>query len=289
MSRFALGSVQFGLEYGIANESGRVGAEEVRRILSEASEFGIDLLDTAIGYGESESVLGQVGVKAWKVVSKLPAVPDECTDVASWVEAQVAGSIDRLGVDSLYALLLHRPDQLFQKNGTQLFSALKRVKLSGSVEKIGISIYEPDQLARIFDGMHFDIVQAPLNILDRRIVETGWAERLKKNDVELHARSVFLQGLLLMTGSKRPPYFARWKQLLDEWDRWLNEEGYTPIQACLNYAHSVETVDKIVVGVDSVVQLREILACTSTSLKSLPNWPQVIDIELLNPAWWRKI
>lgn len=289
MNRLALGTVQFGLEYGIANESGRVNLDEAGRILAEAADSGIGLLDTAIGYGDSERVLGQIGVADWKIVSKLPALPDECPDVASWVEAQVAGSLARLGVGGLYAVLLHRPEQLFDARGEQLLEALERLKAHGRTEKIGISIYAPDELDRLFDGMRFDLVQAPLNILDRRLVDSAWAQRLKRLGVELHARSVFLQGLLLMPASRRPAKFGRWQRLWSEWDHWLDETGLTPLQACLRYALSIGEVDKVVVGVDGAAQLREILAAATGSLTSLPNWPQNIDIDLLNPSRWSRL
>lgn len=288
--RLALGTVQFGLEYGIANESGRVSLNEVNNILTEAASHGIGLLDTAISYGDSEHVLGRVGVADYKIVSKLPALPDECTDIAGWVDAQVAGSLARIGVDSLYAVLLHRPDQLFDTRGKQLLKALEHLKVQGRTQKIGISIYAPDELTRLSDGMHFDLVQAPLNILDRRLIDSGWAQRLKRLGIELHARSVFLQGLLLMSDSRRPAKFRRWQGIWSEWERWLNEVGLTPLQACLRYALSVEEVDKVVVGVDSVGQLREILvAAAAGSLTGLPNWPQSIDIDLLNPSRWNQL
>ncbi|MDP2030677.1 MAG: aldo/keto reductase [Thiobacillus sp.] len=287
--RLALGTVQFGLEYGIANESGRVNQGEAGKILTEAAGRGMNLLDTAIGYGDSERVLGQVGVANWQIVSKLPSLPSECADVAGWVDEQVEGSLARLGVDRLYAVLLHRPDQLFDARGQQLLEALEHLKAQGRTEKIGVSIYAPDELVRLFDGMHFDLVQAPLNILDRRLVNSGWAQRLKRQGVELHARSVFLQGLLLLSASRRPVKFGRWHHIWTEWDRWLAEAGLTPLQACLRYALSVEEVDKVVVGVDSVAQLREILAAATDSLTSAPNWPQNIDIDLLNPARWNQL
>jgi aryl-alcohol dehydrogenase-like predicted oxidoreductase len=288
--RLALGTVQFGLKYGIANESGRVSINEVNNILTEAASHGIGLLDTAISYGDSEYVLGQVGVAGYKIVSKLPALPDDCTDIAGWVDAQVEGSLARIGVNSLYAMLLHRPDQLFDTSGKQLLRALECLKAKGRTQKIGISIYHPDELTRLTNEMHFDLVQAPLNILDRRLIDSGWAQRLKRLGIELHARSVFLQGLMLIPDSRRPAKFRRWQGIWLEWERWLNEVGLTPLQACLRYALSVEEVEKVVVGVDSVDQLNQVLvAATAGSLTSLPNWPQNIDIDLLNPYRWDQL
>lgn len=288
-NRLALGTVQFGLEYGVANNAGRVNLDEAGKILAEAAHAGINMLDTAIAYGDSESTLGNIGVAGWRIVTKLPEMPDTCTNVAEWVEAQVRGSLDRLGVQQLHAVLLHRPAQLLEARGSQLFAALERLKILGYTKKIGISIYEPSELDSLFSKMHFDLVQAPLNILDRRLVTSGWAQRLKRSGTELHVRSAFLQGLLLMPADKRPQKFNRWQSLWSEWERWLNETGLSPVEACLQYAMSVEEVDNVVVGVDSAAQLHEIHAAAIGVLPGLPDWPQTIDPVLLNPALWSRL
>jgi len=288
-NRLALGTVQFGLEYGVANNAGRVNLDEAGKILAEAAHAGINMLDTAIAYGDSESTLGKIGVAGWRIVTKLPEMPDTCTNVAGWVEAQVRGSLDRLGVQQLHAVLLHRPAQLLEARGSQLFDALERLKILGYTKKIGISIYDASELDSLFREMHFDLVQAPLNILDRRLVTSGWAQRLKRSGTELHVRSTFLQGLLLMPADKRPQKFNRWQSLWSEWERWLNETGLSPLEACLRYAMSVEEVDNVVVGVDSAAQLHEIHAAAIGVLPGLPDWPQTIDPVLLNPALWSRL
>lgn len=287
--RIALGTVQFGIEYGVANQAGRVQLEGVRHILQEAAAQGVDTLDTAIGYGESESTLGQAGVAGWNVITKLPALPKDCADVAGWVETQTIGSLKRLGVKRLHGVLLHRPDQLLGKNGNSLFKALQRFKTQGIIRKIGVSIYGPEELDRLMAERQFDLVQAPLNILDRRLVESGWTKRLMNQGTELHVRSAFLQGLLLMAPDQRPEIFARWSCVWSEWTRWLAETGLTPLQACLGYALGVEEVGKVVVGVDSVKQFKEILAASNSTLPSLPDWPQSIDIDLINPNRWNQL
>lgn len=284
-----MGTVQFGLEYGVANKTGRVQFEEAKSILQQAAAEGIDTLDTAIAYGDSESTLGQVGVRGWKVITKLPALPGGCADVAGWVETQIEGSLNRLGISQMHGVLLHCPGQLLGENGQPLVEALQRIKVQGFTRKIGVSIYEPEELDRLIGEMQFDLVQAPLNILDRRLVESGWVRRLKERGVEVHVRSAFLQGLLLMAADQQPEKFARWHNIWSEWRRWLGETGLTPLQACLGYAMGVEEVDKVVVGVDSVKQLKEILAATHSSLPSLPNWQQPIDTGLINPGRWNQL
>ena len=119
-NRLALGTVQFGRSYGIANQAGQVSPDQVAKILGRASTAGIDTLDTAIGYGDSEAVLGQIGVGRWQVISKLPEIPAECQDVTSWVQTAVMSSLERLGISRLRGLLLHRPEQLLGSQGDEL-------------------------------------------------------------------------------------------------------------------------------------------------------------------------
>lgn len=189
--RLALGTVQFGLSYGVANQSGLVAHEEVCRIIAAAADAGMRTLDTAIAYGTSESVLGNCGVTGWEIVTKLPAIPESCDDVQSWSLKQIDESLTRLKVDSVHGVLLHRPDQLFGVHGSALLRALQLMQTRGYTKKIGVSIYAPSELNDLIDLGVFELVQAPLNILDRRLVESGWAQRLRKLGVELHARSVF--------------------------------------------------------------------------------------------------
>lgn len=287
--KLALGTVQFGLDYGVANQAGRVRLDDVGSILKFATEHSIDTLDTAIAYGDSEYALGLAGVSGCKIVTKLSEVPFDCSDVAGWVELQIDGSLRRLGVNQLHGVLLHRPAQLLGQSGEQLIKALVGLRTLGLTKKIGVSIYAPEELDHLVEVMDFDLVQAPLNILDRRLIDSGWAERLSANGVELHTRSAFLQGLLLMSPDQRPTKFSKWHSVWTEWARWLGDTGLTPLQACLAYVLGVEDTEKVVVGVDSVVQLREILDASQSTLPSLPDWKEPIDPVLINPSKWYQL
>jgi aryl-alcohol dehydrogenase-like predicted oxidoreductase len=284
--KLAIGTVQFGLSYGINNQSGRVMPDEARKILQLASQSGLKTLDTAIDYGESENTLGEVGVADWDVVTKLPAIPQNCPDVANWLHAHVESSCHRLKINQLHGLLLHRPNQLLGEFGKPLIHALEKAKNQGYIRKIGVSIYNPNELDSLNQIIPLEIVQAPLNLLDRRLVDSGWARKLKEQGTELHVRSAFLQGLLLMSPEQRPKKFARFDQIWTEWSRWLSENQISALQACLGYVTSVPEVDKIVVGVDGVTQLQEIIAAARTQISGFPNWQQPIDSNLTNPAQW---
>lgn len=285
--KIVLGTAQFGLNYGIANTAGQVSLAETSSIVNLAWQRGLNTLDTAIAYGESEKVLGEIAVSNWQIMSKLPAVPDTVPDVAVWVDTQVADSLQRLKVNRLHALLLHRPSQLFESRGIELYRALTMQQERGKVEKIGISIYDPSELNQLTSLMRFDLVQAPFNLFDARMSDSGWMQRLEQMGCELHVRSVFLQGLLLMSPDLRPVQFDPWKPLWTIWDAWLQDSGLTPLQACLRYALSTPGIAKVVLGVETTTQLEEILKASQGECPPIPNALKISDPELLNPALWR--
>jgi aryl-alcohol dehydrogenase-like predicted oxidoreductase len=283
--KIALGTVQFGLEYGVANTKGRVPEETAQEILGLARELGLDTLDTAAAYGTSEEVLGRTGVDAFKVISKVPPGTEHLEKPANWVKRCIDQSLSNLRCDSLYGLLLHRPLDLLQSNGRELYDALVDIKRQGLAEKIGISVYGPDDLEKLA-AFDFDLVQAPMNILDRRLKNSGWLEKLSKQGTEVHIRSAFLQGLLLMPAAQRPEYFKPWRSLFTEYDAWVAVQQLTPLQACLGYLNGHPEINKIVVGVDTPEQLREIVSAAKTPTPTVPDNIQTSDLNLINPGLW---
>lgn len=282
----ALGTVQFGLAYGVANRSGQTPVDEARAILQRARAHGIDTLDTAIAYGDSECRLGEIGVGHWRVVTKAPAVPDSCADAGAWLHDCVRGSLDRLRVPRLGGLLLHRSRDLLGPQGVAIYRAMREVKERGLAEKIGVSVYGPEELDALCPQFAFDLVQAPFNIVDRRLATSGWLTRLEQCGTEVHVRSAFLQGLLLMKSGDRPARFSRWQTLWHDWQRWLDETNLTPLQACLGFALSQPGIGRVVVGVDRDQQFAEILQSLDTGRVAPPDTLSNVDPELINPLSW---
>lgn len=287
MSRLALGTVQFGIPYGVANQVGHVSFEEVKKILIAAQASRIDTLDTAIAYGNSEQCLGEIGVSSWNVISKLPEIPVGTTNIDSWVKQSVDNSLQRLKISQLYGLLLHCPQQLLSPEGQTIYQSLNLIKSQGLVDKIGISIYNPTELETLFNKFSWDLIQAPFNVLDRTLESSGWLSRLKDLGVEIHVRSIFLQGLLLMNPLTRPTYFQRWQSLWQRWENWLADNSLTPLQGCLGCVMSNPEIDRVVVGVDSLIQLQEIIAMTTEKLLIPPDNLCCDDSDLINPARWK--
>lgn len=287
--KLALGTVQFGMNYGIANQQGQVSPKEAKAILDHAWANGMDTLDTAIAYGDSEQRLGDIGVQDWRVVSKLPVVPQGCKDIPTWVENSVRECLQRLKIKNLYGLLLHQPQQLLEVNGDSLYHAMRQLKINGLVQKIGVSVYDPSELDRLCATYKLDLVQAPFNLIDSRLIDSGWLIRLKEQGTELHVRSIFLQGLLLMSSSDRPKKFDRWSSLWLKYDNWLKQVKLTPVQACISHALSFAEISKIVIGVDSLKQLKDILKASATTMLPVPSELHTNDIHLLNPSHWSRI
>ena len=284
--RLALGTAQFGFSYGIANNSGQIDLSQGKLLLNSALKNGINTLDTAIAYGNSEMRLGQIGVEKWHVVSKLPALPDKCENVKGWVVEQVHHSIIRLGIDQLYGLLLHKPQQLLDPNGHLIYQSLIQLKADGLLNKIGISIYDPSELDLLCKEFDFDLIQAPFNILDRRILDSGWLTKLSNLGIEVHTRSTFLQGLLLMSEKDIPTKFDQWTLLWLEWFNWLKKSELSALEACLGYVLSFSEISKIVVGVDSITQLNQVIQATRGVPLNVPDKLKIDDINLINPANW---
>jgi aryl-alcohol dehydrogenase-like predicted oxidoreductase len=287
--KLALGTVQFGLDYGVSNTSGQVKFPEVKNILEEAKKYNIDTLDTAIVYGNSESILGKIGVDKFNVVTKLPSIPKDTSDIDLWVNNQVKSSLKKMRIDSVSALLLHKSSDLFETSKMQLFDSLCKLKDDGVVDKVGVSIYHPDELDALErHGIKIDIVQAPFNILDRRLETTGWLDKLNQEGVELHSRSVFMQGLLLQEKDQRDLYFNKWNYYFKKFDEWVNDTKQTPLDAALNFSYSNAAISKVIVGVQSKIQLIEIIKSISQHSKfSVPDELKIDDPMLINPTNWK--
>lgn len=252
--KLALGTVQFGLDYGISNTQGKVPEQEVKRILDVAHGAGIRLLDTGCVYGNSEQLLGKLlsnGNYQFSVVDKVP-------DIESYhlsVSEVVLQSIKKLKVDKLHGLMLHNAADL----NDQTYKELEALKSQGLVDKIGLSVYHPTQTFNLCDRYDIDIVQCPLNLFDQRFIETDCISFLKSKAIEIHARSLFLQGLLLMPRNKLPEYFAPYHDLFDRLKGHCRGLDIDLQTAALTIAHQQQDVDKFVVGVCNAEQLQQVV------------------------------
>tara|TARA_R100001129_G_scaffold186664_1_gene180112 strand:+ start:11777 stop:12640 length:864 start_codon:yes stop_codon:yes gene_type:complete len=284
--KLALGSAQFGVDYGVSNRFGRVAPEMVQRVLSLAAELGIGTLDTAAAYGKCESILGANNLQPFNIVSKVIPRDRFKEPARKWIRNSISESLSNLNVSSLYALLLHRADDLLGDDAEIVYRELLSLKYEGFVKKVGVSVYTPEEVDKIFSRFKLDIVQAPMNIIDRRMQLSGCLERLKQAGVEVHIRSAFLQGLLLMEPNQRPSYFSPWQGVLSNFDQWVKDNKLSKVEACLGFLNSQNAIDRIVVGVQNTTQLHELALSASLAKIEIPEYISSSDNYLINPALW---
>ena len=282
------------MDYGVSNRSGRPALPKIADIFEWAAANGIGYLDTAAGYGDAEAIIGQMlkPQHAFKIVTKLLPLrePSWTRKNSQAVFEGLRRSLDRLRVNRIHGLLLHSPDDLDKPGAEYLIQALQAARSQGLVASVGVSVYNAGQIEIAAQRMPLEIVQVPLNVLDRRLVDSGILSRLKAAGTEIHARSVFLQGLLLLNEEQTPAYFAPMMEALRALRAIWRESGYSPLAGCLSYALANPDVDAVIVGVNSRSELAEIISAAFSfdgnpaCSDRLPKF----DERLLNPALWPK-
>lgn len=287
MSKLGLGTVQFGINYGVANETGKIKPLEAKKIFQLAKDNNINLIDTAITYGDSQKVIGKIENSNFNIVSKLPPLPEKNPNIDIWINNLIKDSLNHLKINSLYGLLLHQPKNLLGDMGKKLIDALYKIKSNGLVKKIGISIYDCSEIDQVIDLFEIDIVQAPLNIIDRRIETSGWLSKLNRAKIEVHTRSTFLQGLLLMPIHKIPSKFNKWKVMWDRWFYELKKHNVNAAEVCLSYPLSLAEIDRVIVGVDNFNQLNDLIKISQyKTLKHDWSFMNSNDNLLIDPNNW---
>ena len=286
--RLILGTAQWGFKYGVANTQGVTSGEEISKILERASIAGVSVLDTAPGYGESESKIGMNALEGFEIITKIPKLAEYSSnhEKVKAIQFSLEKSMFDLRVRSVHGLLFHHADDLIKDNQGLLLREVNQLKADGYIKNIGVSVYSGDQIDSILDILLPDIVQVPLNILDQRLVHSGHLKKLNALGVAVHVRSVFLQGLFHMPIEKLPKYFQPIKHLLLDINVRAAEQRLSINQAALTFVRDQPYVDKILVGIESLFQHNEALRdfLVDPSFKAINSGCD--DEAFINPAKW---
>tara|TARA_Y100000590_G_scaffold206697_1_gene234143 strand:- start:156 stop:689 length:534 start_codon:yes stop_codon:yes gene_type:complete len=175
------------------------------------------------------------------------------------------------------------------KNGKFNIDLLLNLKKKKLVNKVGISIYDPKELKKIWNIWRPDLVQAPLNVFDHRIYKSGWLNKLKRRNVEVHVRSCFLQGILINYNVKNKFYnkFKKWKKLFYNWSSWCEANKISKLEACLNFIKNFKNIDYLIIGVENSKQLKEIIKIFRSKKKNIPHFFACNDAKLIEPKNWK--
>ncbi len=269
INKIGLGTVQFGLDYGISNSGGKTSFHEVEKILNYAKSIGIDTLDTASVYGTAEEIIGQFDLSQFKVITKF---------IRGSVIEQYTQSLERLNLSAIYAFLAHRPLELLDES---IWENYIKIKDTGKL-KVGYSLNDLHELEQLLEQDRWpDIVQVPYNVLDRRFEK--YFPILKEKGCEIHTRSTFLQGLFFCDIESLSSHFDPVKDYISQ----LQKEKYLA-SSLLNNSLSNKNIDKVIVGVNSFDQLKEnveqIKELSDTNIEAYPN---EIDLNILKPSKWK--
>ncbi len=292
-SKLFLGCVQLGMKYGIRKRNYKPPTElEVQAILHTAARHELRGLDTAFEYGDSEALIGRYRPSAWQpaIITKTPKLrPGRFfANTRKLIEKAFEISMANLGTDRCTALLVHDADNVLQPGGQYLVEALLHLKEQGKVSKVGVSVYTASQVERVRQMFDFDIVQLPFSLADQRLLADGTATELHRQGVEVHVRSVFLQGALLMEDAEVLAGMAGLIPMIHELKRRSRAVDRTPIEVLLSFALQQPWIDAVVCGVNRAEHVRELAEASRVNLSSafdaspLP----LSDPDLLNPATW---
>jgi aryl-alcohol dehydrogenase-like predicted oxidoreductase len=287
--KLAIGTAQFGMNYGAFNQSGQIDAVNVQAILKLARSANVTLFDTARAYGDSEKVLGELGVgDSFALVTKCPSLDGE-PNASEAVTRYFHESLNRLKTKKIYGYLLHHSDDLLSNSGREIWSSLCKLREDGKVERIGISAYTPEDVFELLKFYPLSLVQLPINALTTWVHDDKYLEIFEQHKVELHSRSSFLQGFLLSNPDKLNGYLNKWKNVLISFRNRASELKLSPLQACFAALDAHTTISKIIVGVDNSLQLQEILDATKTRTVPLDAFEDIAidDLGLIDPRLWK--
>jgi len=290
--KLGLGTAQFGLDYGVSNRGGMTPEDEVRRVLGLAAGRGVTVIDTARAYGRSQEVLGRClpPGHGFDIVTKI--APLRTALVTAQQAAGIAGefkqSLALLRQERVYGLLAHHAGDVLADGGEGVVEAMRGLQTRGLAGKIGVSVYDARELDGVLARWTPDIVQLPLSVLDQRLIASGHVAQLARLGVEIHVRSVFLQGLLLMAPGAIPAPLRGAARAVAEFQAFAAAGGCSAAGAALQFAAALPGVRAVLAGVNDAAQLNELLDYASCAVDTTAMARFALaDEALLNPARWR--
>ena len=278
--KIIIGSANFGLNYSQLNSFKKVNIKEIKKIIRFCEKNKINYLDTANGYGDAEKIIGSVKKDKWKIITKIPKVKTQnLKEIKNFIFNTINISLDNLKSRSLYAVLLHDEKQLLSRNGKKIFKLLKYLKSKGKINKIGVSFYTPSILLKTLSNFKIDIIQIPINYINKNFLDKKILRNIKKNNIEVHARSLFLQGLLL----KKKTNNKKFKKFIEYLNNWHYQKKINRLESALNFFNDLNFVDKYILGLENLNQLKQII---KTKKKILADFPEFDKKYIKDPRKW---
>lgn len=288
LNKIIFGTANFQKNYGIRTRK-EFNLAEIKIIIRLIKKNKIKNVDTAINYKNVEAKLGKCKINNFNVFTKLPKIPSNIGEkkVFNKVNKYVKKSKQNLKIDKFEGIYLHNPSDLLNSNGKFIYKALKKLKEKKIINKVGISVYSKTLLKKIIKRFKIDMVQLPINIFDRRFLEKSLIRNLRKRRIEIHARSIFLQGLILKRANQLPDNFFKWRNFFQSWYNWNHKNNQSLLETSISFILKQKRIDKIVLGFSNKEQFLKILKVLKINKKN--KYPQNIfstNKKLIDPRLW---
>jgi len=298
LEKLVLGTVQFGLDYGINNFNGKPSRQKSFEILDSAYENGIRIFDTANSYGDAEEILEEFLQnhnfdKEIKIITKVkPNIISESRgDAYELIDSSLKESLKRLKRDYVDGYLFHTPAYI--RDG-KLVDVLDKLKSQGLAKNIGVSIYEEEDAIYAAKLKQVDYIQVPYSIFDQRLDKTDFFQIARKNGKTVFARSAFLQGLFFLPEEKIPAHLENTKAYFRDFDKIISKYGLSRQQAALLFSYNNKNIDYVVFGVDNIGHLEENIKIVGKNIdcdqciSELKDKFINIEKNIIFPSLWKK-
>jgi aryl-alcohol dehydrogenase-like predicted oxidoreductase len=285
--KLVIGSAQIGMNYGLYNKE-KITQKEFKKIEKLVLRSGINFIDTASSYGKSENIIGNSKLRNLNIITKIKLPIKKNVNVQKWVSKEVFKSLKKLKIKKIYGLLIHDYKDLLGETGKSYLYSLQELKRKKIIKKIGISIYDSKELKKIWKFWKPDLVQVPLNLFDNRILNSGWINILKKFKIQIYARSVFLQGLLINDYSLFN-FNKKCIPLLNKFKEWCYKKKISQLKACIHFVKQYKKIDYLVVGFNSYFHLKEIIDVFKKKQIIIARNFSTNNLNLIDPRRWSPI
>ena len=293
-----LGTVQFGMDYGIKGQK-QPSVEKAVEMLDFATQNGINTIDTANAYGTAEDVVGTfldkktIGRDKLFIISKFR--PNLLDDVKSdeyykVMRGNLENTLSRLHTDYLDSYLLHSARYIYND---EIIETLNRMKADGLVKRVGVSVYEPEEAKKCIERPNVEFMQLPFSIFDQRMEKAGVFKEAEKDSIQIHSRSSFIQGLILMEEDEVPPFLAKAKPIVGKISLLCERHGLSRISLAMNYVKYQSRISHLVFGVDNLAQLKEDIDTFKEDIsrdiiEDIAKEFTDIEADVVMPSLWKK-
>ena len=269
-NKLIIGTANFGARYGYKKH--KISKNELNKIFKFCKKNKINSYDTAFSYKNSETTIGKYNLNGDLIYSKIPQIPKDTINIEQWIFKKFFKSLSSLGLKKIEGIYLHHQEDLLRKKSSEIYKTLIKLKKFGYVKKVGVSIYDLKKLKKIISLYNIDMVQVPINIFDRRFLDKQLINLITKKKIELNARSIFLQGILLKSRKNLNKKFLDLdNKTFKNWYSWIAEKNISQLDACISFIKSIKTVSNIIIGINNLEQLKMIFKSLKKNKKYSKN------------------